>query len=140
MKRLDPVENLTGKQLYAIDIKPPGMLNASIMDAPVFGAKVKSYDEARAKAMPGVRHVVKVGETAVAVVADTWWQANQALKALNITWEEGPNDKVSSDSILGFLKDGLEAKEGVFVGNKAGDAPQAIAGAAKKLEAIYFAP
>ena len=69
------------------------------MDAPVFGAKVKSYDEAAAKAMPGVRHVVKVGETAVAVVADTWWQANKALGALNIAWEEGPNDKVSSASI-----------------------------------------
>jgi isoquinoline 1-oxidoreductase beta subunit len=54
MKRLDTVDKLTGKQVYAIDIKLPGMLNASIMEAPVFGAKVKSYDEAKAKAMPGV--------------------------------------------------------------------------------------
>ena len=61
VKRLDTVDKLTGKQIYAIDVKLPGMLNASIMDAPVFGAKVKSYDEAKAKAMPGVRHVLKVG-------------------------------------------------------------------------------
>ena len=106
MKRLDTVDKLTGKQVYAIDVKLPGMLNASIMDAPVFGAKVKSYDEAKAKAMPGVRHVLKVGDTAVAVVADTWWQADKALKALNITWEEGPNDKVSSETDHGLPQGG----------------------------------
>jgi isoquinoline 1-oxidoreductase beta subunit len=116
------------------------MLSASIMDAPVFGAKVKSFDEAKAMAMPGVRHVLRVGETAVTVVADTWWQANQALKALNITWEESPNDKVSSESIRALLQQGLDAKEGVFIGNKAGDAAQAIGNAAKKIEAVYFAP
>jgi isoquinoline 1-oxidoreductase beta subunit len=138
--RLDTADKITGKQVFAIDVRLPGMLNASIMDAPVFGAKVKGYDEAKAKAMPGVRHVLKVGETAVAVVADSWWQANQALKALNITWEEGPNDKVSSESIYALLQDGLDAKAGAFTGNNAGDAPQAIAGAAKKLEAVYFAP
>jgi isoquinoline 1-oxidoreductase beta subunit len=138
--RLDTADKITGKQVFAIDVKLPGMLNASIMDAPVFGAKVKGYDEAKARAMPGVRHVVRVGETAVAVVADSWWQANQALKALNIAWEEGPNDKVSSESIYALLQDGLDAKQGVFIGNKAGDAPQAISGAAKKLEAVYFAP
>ena len=140
LKRLDTVDKLTGKQVYAIDVKLPGMLVASMMDAPVFGAKVKSYDEAKAKAMPGVRHVLKVGDTAVAVVADTWWQADQALKALNIAWEEGPNDKVSSESIMAFLKEGLDSKDGVFVGNQVGDAPQAIAGAAKKLEAVFYSP
>jgi len=138
--RLDTADKITGKQVFAIDVKLPGMLNASIMDAPVFGAKVKSYDEAKARSMPGVRHVVRVRETAVAVVADSWWQANQALKALNITWDEGPNDKVSSESIYALLQDGLDAKEGVFIGNKAGDATQAISGAAKKLEAVYFVP
>ncbi len=140
LMRLDTADKITGKQVYAIDVKLPGLLYASIMDAPVFGAKVKSYDEAKARAMPGVRHVVKVGETAVAVVADGWWHANEALKALDITWEQGPNDKVSSQSISEFLQDGLEAKEGVFVGNAAGDAPPTIANAAKKLEAVYFAP
>jgi isoquinoline 1-oxidoreductase subunit beta len=138
--RLDTADKLTGKQIYAIDVTVPGMLNAAIMEAPVFGAKVKSYDEAKAKAMPGVRHVLKVGDTAVAVVANTWWQANQALKALAITWEEGPNDKVSSESIMAFLREGLETNDAVFIGNKNGDAVQAIAGAANKLEAIYYAP
>src|SRR5215475_1046407 len=71
LARLDTADKLTGKQVYAIDVKLPGMLSASIMDAPVFGAKIKSYDDTKAKAMPGVRHIVKVGETAVAVVADT---------------------------------------------------------------------
>ncbi len=139
-KRLDTADKLTGKQVYAIDVKLPGMLSASIMDAPVFGAKVKSYDDTKAKTMPGVRHVLKVGDTAVAVVADAWWQANQALKAVSIAWEQGPNDKVSSATVLTFLKEGLEAKEGVFVGNQAGDASGAIAGAAKKLEAVFYAP
>ena len=138
--RLDTADKITGKQVYAIDVKLPGMLNASIMDAPVFDAKVKSYDEAKAKAMPGVRHVVKVGDTAVAVVADGWWQANQVLKALNIAWEEGPNDKVSSEFIQAHLQDGLDAKDGAFIGNRMGEPTQAIAGAAKKLEAVYFAP
>ena len=139
-KRLDTMDKLTGKQLYAVDVTLPGMLSASIMDAPVYGAKVKSYDEAKVKAMPGVRHVVKAGDTAVVVVADTWWQANQGLKALDIKWEEGPNDKVSSESIMAFLKEGLDAKEGVFVGNQVGDANGAISGAAKKLEAVYYSP
>ena len=139
-KRLDTMDKLTGKQLYAVDVTLPGMLSASIMDAPVYGAKVKSYDEAKVKAMPGVRHVVKAGDTAVVVVADTWWQANQGLKALDIKWEEGPNDKVSSESVMAFLKEGLDAKDGVFVGNQVGDANSAISGAAKKLEAVYYSP
>src|SRR5215467_5154628 len=112
LARLDTADKLTGKQVYAIDVKLPGMLNASIMDAPVFGANVKNYDEAKAMAMPGVRHVLRVGDTAVAVVADTWWQANQALKALNIVWEESPNDKVSSESIHALLQQGLDAEIG----------------------------
>jgi isoquinoline 1-oxidoreductase beta subunit len=140
LARLDTADKLTGKQVYAIDVKLPGMLYASIMDAPVFGAKVKSFEEAKAKAMPGVRHVVRVGDTAVAVVADSWWRANQALNAMSIRWEEGPNDRVSSESIYAYLQEGLEVKDGVFTGNKAGDALQAIAAAARKVEAVYFAP
>jgi isoquinoline 1-oxidoreductase beta subunit len=139
LKRLDTIDKLTGKQVYGIDLKLPGMLCASIMDAPVFGSRLKSYDEAAAKAMPGVRHVLRVGDTAVAVVADTWWRANKALQALNPVWEEGPNDKVSSESIAAFLKEGLEAKE-AFVGNEAGNVSQGLAGAARRLEAVYDTP
>jgi len=89
--------------------------------------------------MPGVRHVVPVGDSAVAVVADTWWQAKTALDALPIVWDEGPNAKVSSAEIADMLKAGLDADQ-AFVGNQNGDAKAAIAGAAKKIEAVYAYP
>ena len=139
MKRLDTADKVNGKQVYAIDLKLPGMLNAAIKDCPVFGGKVKSYDEAAVKPMPGVRHVVKVGETAVAVVADTWWQAKKALDALPIEWDEGANAKVSSAIIAERLKEGLDAPEAA-IGQKIGDAQGAINGAAKKVEAVYHSP
>ena len=96
LKRLDTPDKLTGKQVYGIDVKLPGMLNAAIKDCPVFGGKVKSFDAAKIKGMPGVKKVVQVGDTAVAVVADTWWRAKTALDALPIEWDDGPNANVSS--------------------------------------------
>jgi isoquinoline 1-oxidoreductase subunit beta len=140
MKRLDTPDKLTGKQVYAIDVKLPGMLTATIMDAPVFGNKLVSYDEAKVKAMPGVKGVYRVGDTAVAVVASTFWQAKQGLDQLDPKWEEGPNNKVSTETIAATLREGLTSKEGVFVGNKAGDADAAMGGAARKVEAIYENP
>ena len=89
--------------------------------------------------MPGVKKVVQVGDTAVAVVADTWWQAKTALDALPIDWDEGPNAKVSSATIAEMLKAGLDADQ-AFVGNQNGDAKAALAGAAKKVEAVYAYP
>jgi isoquinoline 1-oxidoreductase beta subunit len=139
MKRLDTVDKVTGKQVYGFDFKLPGMLNAAIMECPVFGGKVKSFDAAKVGGMKGVRRVVAVGDTAVAVVADTWWQAKTALDALPIVWDEGPNAKVSSASIAEMLKAGLDAEQ-AFVGNRNGDAKAAIAGAAKKVEAVYSYP
>ena len=91
VKRLDTAEKLTGKQVYGIDLKLPGMLNAAIRDCPVFGGSVRGFDEAAVTGMPGVKRVVRVGDTAVAVVADTWWQAKTALDALPIEWDDGPN-------------------------------------------------
>ena len=82
VKRLDTVDKVTGKQVYGFDLKLPGMLNAAIKDCPVFGGKVKSFDAAKVSGMKGVKKVVQVGDTAVAVVADTWWQAKTALDAL----------------------------------------------------------
>ena len=139
MKRLDTVDKLTGKMMYGADFKMPGMLNASIKECPVFGGKVKSFDAAKVAGMKGVKKVLQVGETAVAVVADHWWQAKVALDALPIVWDEGPNAKVSSASIADMLKEGLDAPQ-AFVGNDAGDAKAAIAGAAKKIEAVYSYP
>jgi isoquinoline 1-oxidoreductase subunit beta len=139
VKRLDTLDKLTGAQVYGMDLKLPGMLNAAIKDCPVFGGKVKSFEAAKVKGMPGVRHVLPVGESAVAVVADTWWQAKTALDALPIVWDEGPNAKVSSATIADMLKAGLDADQ-AFVANQNGDVKAAIAGAAKKVEAVYAYP
>ena len=139
LKRLDTADKLTGKLAYGIDLKLPGMLNAAIKDCPVFGGKVKSFDAAKVASMPGVKKVVQVGETGVAVVADTWWQAKTALDALPIDWDEGPNAKVSSASIAEFLKEGLDAEQ-TFIGNQNGDVKAAITGAAKTVEAVYGYP
>jgi isoquinoline 1-oxidoreductase subunit beta len=139
VKRLDTMDKLTGKQAYSIDVKMPNMLNAAIKDCPVFGGKVKSFDAAKVSGMKGVKKVVKVGEGAVAVVADTWWRAKTALEALPIEWDNGPNANVSSASLAKWLEEGLTAETGL-VGTKVGDADAALAGAAKKVEAVYAYP
>jgi isoquinoline 1-oxidoreductase beta subunit len=140
VKRLDTAEKTTGTMIYGIDVKLPGMLNAAIKDCPVFGGKLKSFDEAKIAGMKGVKKVVKVGDTAVAVVADTWWHAKTALEALPIVWDEGDNAKVSSESIAKWLAEGLDNAQPAYVGNKNGDAKAAIATAAKKVEAVYSYP
>jgi isoquinoline 1-oxidoreductase beta subunit len=139
VKRLDTADKLTGKQVFGADLKLPGMLNASIKACPVFGGKLASFDAEKVNKMPGVRAVVAVEDNAVAVVADTWWQANTALDALPVTWDKGANADLSSASIAQMLDEGLTAKE-AFVGNTAGDAKTALNGAAKKVEATYAYP
>ncbi|CFX03578.1 Isoquinoline 1-oxidoreductase subunit beta [Candidatus Filomicrobium marinum] len=139
VKRLDTADKLTGKQIYGVDLKLPGMLNASIKACPVFGGKLASFDDSKVKSMPGVRGVVAVGEDAVAVVAETWWQANSALQALPIVWDEGENKGVTSETIREFVAEGLDAKD-AFVGNEAGDIDGALKGAAKTVEATYTYP
>lgn len=139
LARLDTVDKTTGKQIYGMDLKLPGMLTAAVKDSPVFGGKVKSVDDAAVLKRPGVKKVLRVGDSAVAVVADTWWRAKTALDALKIEWDEGPNAKVSSASFGEILKAGLDAKDAV-VGNSVGDAPAAIASAARKIEAVYSYP
>ncbi|MGX1109211.1 isoquinoline 1-oxidoreductase beta subunit [Bradyrhizobium elkanii] len=140
LKRLDTSDKTTGKMVYGIDVKLPGMLNAAIKDCPVFGGKVKSFDEAKIAGMKGVKKVVQVGDSAVAVVADTWWHAKTALDALPIVWDEGPNAKVSSETIATWLAEGLDNAQPAYIGNQNGDAKAAIAGAAKKVEAVYSYP
>ena len=139
VKRLDTADKVDGKKIYGFDLKLPGMLTATIKDCPVTGGKVKSFDAAKVMGLKGVKKVVPVGESAVAVVADTFWRAKTALDALPIVWDEGANAKVSSASIAEWLKAGLDAPE-AFVGNQNGDAKAAIAGAAKKVEAVYGYP
>ena len=133
------LEKVTGRQVYGFDLKLPGMLNAAIKECPVFGGKVKSFDAAKVKDMRGVRHVLQVGDSAVAVVADTWWNAKTALDALPIVFDDGPNATVTSESIAAMLQAGLSAEQ-AFVGNQNGDAKGALASAAKKVEAVYTYP
>jgi isoquinoline 1-oxidoreductase beta subunit len=136
--RFDIPDKTTGKQIYAADVRLPGLVHASVAQCPVFGGKLKSYDEAKIKSMRGVKKVVR-GEDWVAVVADNWWRANQALKAMPIEWDVGENGNVSTESIKQFLRTGIDAKEAP-VARKDGDAASAIAGAAKVVEAEYYAP
>jgi isoquinoline 1-oxidoreductase beta subunit len=140
IKRLDTDDKLNGKQVFGADLTLPDMLNAAIKACPVFGGKVKSFDTAKVNNMPGVRNVVQVEDYAVAVVADTWWQAKTALDALPITWDEGPNADVSSASIEKMLDEGLTSNDNVFIGNENGDVNQAFKSAAKKVEATYYYP
>jgi isoquinoline 1-oxidoreductase beta subunit len=137
--RLDTAEKTTGKLIYGSDLKMPGMLVAVPRQCPVFGGRVRSFDAARVSSMPGVRHVLQVGDGAVAVVADTFWQAKTALDALPVEWDTGANGQVSSASIDAMLTEGLDAAE-AFVGNARGDARAAIAGAARRIEAVYSYP
>jgi len=139
MKRLDTADKLDGSQVYAIDVKLAGMLHAAIKACPVFGGKVVSYDESKISGRPGFRRVVKVNDSTVAVVADTWWRAKLALEALPIVWDEGAGAAQSSATIARHLEEGLAAKDAYPFRNE-GDAPGAIQGAAKKVEAVYSTP
>jgi isoquinoline 1-oxidoreductase beta subunit len=139
LKRVDTVAKLDGSQIYAIDVKLPGMVNAAIKQCPVFGGKLASYDEAKIAKMPGVQKVVKVDDSTVAVVADTWWRAKTALDALPIKWDEGDGAKASTATIAAHLKEGLTAND-AFADINDGDALKAYAAAPKKVEAVYSTP
>ena len=139
LKRLDTAEKVTGKAIYGIDVRLPGMLYAAIKACPVNGGKVKSFDAAKITGNKGVKKVVQIEDNAIAVIGDSWWQAKTALDALPITWDEGENAKVSSESIAAWLKEGLDVEQ-AFVGNKGGDVKAALGGAAQKIEAVYNYP
>ena len=139
LKRLDTAEKVTGKAIYGIDVRLPGMLYAAIKACPVNGGKVKSFDTAKIAGNKGVKKVVQIEDNAIAVIGDSWWQAKTALDALPITWDEGENAKVSSESIAAWLKEGLDVEQ-AFVGNKGGDVKAALGGAAQKIEAVYNYP
>ena len=139
LKRIDTADKLDGRKVYAIDVQLPDMLNAAIRQCPVFGGKLVSFDGAAIARRPGVRGAVKVDDSTVAVVADTWWHAKTALEALPIVWDEGPAASQSSAMIAEHLKEGLTAAN-AYAGRNEGDALKAIEGAAKKVEAVYSTP
>jgi isoquinoline 1-oxidoreductase beta subunit len=139
LARLDTAEKTTGKQVYGADLKLPGMLNAAIAACPVFGGTLKGFDAAKVNGLPGVKKVVAVGDNAVAVVADTWWHAKKALDALPVEWALGPNAAVQQAAVNATLKEGLTAEQAA-VGNSQGDVKAALAGAARRIEAVYAYP
>ncbi|MCI4643616.1 MAG: molybdopterin-dependent oxidoreductase [Hyphomonadaceae bacterium] len=140
VNRLDTPGKVTGKQLYTADIVLDGMLNASVRAAPMRGGTLGSFDASAIADMPGVQSVVQVDDTAVAVVADTWWQANQALQALPIEWQPGEGSDYSSSAFEAELEAGLTTTGQTFPGNMAGDVETAFAGAAQTIEASYTVP
>ncbi len=136
-RRLDAPDKVNGAARYGIDVSMPGMKFAAVAACPVFGGKLASVDDTRAKAIPGVRQVVRLAD-AVAVVADDTWAATRGLAALDVRWDEGPNAKLSTAEIVRQLA-AASAKSGV-VARREGDAAEAMAGAAQKVEAVYELP
>ncbi len=133
--RFDIPAKVNGSQIYAVDVRLPGMLHASILQSPVFGGFVKRVDDSKAKSMPGVKQIV-VSEEWVAVVAGNWWQANQAVKALSVEWENGTKGDISSATIMNKLKQDIAAPSQP-IARKDGDATQAFLNAHKVLEGEY---
>ncbi len=97
-RRVDNLDVVTGRAIYGIDVRQPGMLFAVVARCPVFGGRVARFDDGAAKAVPGVRHVVQI-QSGIAVVADTTWAALRGRDALDITWDEGPNAGMDSAQI-----------------------------------------
>lgn len=135
--RLDSEDKITGKQKFGADLHFEGMLNASILACPIRNGKLKKFRANKIKNMPGVKEVVKVGDNAVAVVADTWWEANKALGELPVEWDGGI--PFSSDEFEKELDDGLSAQK-AFVGNGKGDLKKAFAEAEKLVVGEYNMP
>jgi isoquinoline 1-oxidoreductase beta subunit len=136
--RFDIADKVMGKPVYGIDVRIPGMLYATIAQCPVFGGKLASCDEAKIKDLPGIRGVVPMSD-AVAVLADSFWQARQGLNALPVTWNEGPNAAIDDAAIAAMLRDGLVASDAAVARND-GDVNAALGQAAKVIEAEYSVP
>ncbi|HEX6505214.1 MAG TPA: xanthine dehydrogenase family protein molybdopterin-binding subunit [Terriglobales bacterium] len=136
-KRLDTPEKISGKAIFGIDVRSPGMLTAVVARAPVFGAKLKSFDDSRARNMPGVRKIVAV-PSGVAVVADSFWQAKMARDAVRIDWDEGEMHSFSTGQMMEQFRKQAQSP-GTSV-RRDGDPDAALAQAAKKIEAVYEVP
>jgi isoquinoline 1-oxidoreductase beta subunit len=136
-KRLDSPDKVHGRAQFGIDVRVPGMKVATVAACPVFGGKLASVDDSKARAINGVRQVVRL-DNAVAVVADHMGAARKGLAALAITWDFGPNANLSSADIVRQLAQASQRTG--LVAEQHGDADKAIAAAAKRLEAVYEVP
>jgi len=134
-RRLDTPAKVNGSARFGIDVKLPGMVYAALQQCPVIGGTVKSFDGSKAKAMPGVVAVVQIPD-GVAVVADSWWRANQARKALSIVWDEGPGAKIDHLSMLEGIRAASVSGKPLEL-QKIGDADAAVAGAQRVVRREY---
>lgn len=137
LARVDVPAKVNGSAIYGLDVQRPDMLFARVVHCPVFGGKVASFDASKSKAVPGVREVVQIS-SGVAVVADNTWAAIQGLRVLDVKWDEGSNATLSTEEIRKRFAADAE-KSGVIARND-GDFFKAIAGATKKIEAVYEVP
>jgi isoquinoline 1-oxidoreductase beta subunit len=145
--RTDTPSKVNGSATFGIDVRVPGMVFAVIARCPFFGGKLQNFDADRAKTTPGVRAVFSVQalprrfNTAggVAVVADSTWAAIQGRKALKLTWDKGTGGNESTETLRTSVVRQATAPP-TFVVVDRGDALEALAGAAKKLEGSYESP
>ena len=135
--RLDTPEKVNGKAIFGLDVRQPGMLTAVVARPPIFGAKVRSFDDSRARGMPGVRKIVAV-PSGVAVIADSFWQAKIARDALKVDWDEGAMSGFSTAQMMQQFREQVQSP-GKSV-RKDGDPEAALASAAKRIEAFYEVP
>ena len=136
-KRLDAPAKVNGTAVYGIDVRPPGVKVATLAQSPVFGGRVKNVDDAAAKAVKGVRQIVRLDD-AVAVVADHMGAAKKGMAALVIEWDDGPHAKLDTDDILHELERATQNPGAVA--QNIGDIDRAMASAATKVEATYQVP
>jgi len=137
VKRLEAPDKVSGRAGFGIDVRLPDMKIAAIAISPVFGGKPKAVNEVAARAVKGVRQVVRI-DNAVAVVADHMWAAKKGLAAAAIQWDDGPNATVSTADIVRQLEEA--SKQPGVVARNEGDAEKALAGAAQRIDAVYQAP
>src|SRR5215468_8016083 len=136
-KRLDTAGKVNGSAVYGIDARPPAVKIATLAQSPVFGGRVKSVDDAAAKAIKGVRQIVRLDD-AVAVVADHMGAAKKGLKALAIEWDDGPHANLNTAEVANQLEQAT-LRSGA-VAQKIGDVDRAMTSAVTKVEAIYQVP
>jgi isoquinoline 1-oxidoreductase subunit beta len=138
-KRLDTPVKVNGSAEFGVDVKLPGMVYAAVQQCPVIGGKVKSFDGAQAKGMPGVQAVVQISD-GVAVVADSWWRAKKALETVQVQWDEGSVAALSDESILAGTRQALRSGKVIEITKPQGHVASALQGAARVVEAEYITP
>jgi len=141
MPRVDIPASVDGSQIYGIDADLPGMVYAAVAQCPVFGGEVRSFDAAKASKRRGIIDVLTIDDgQALAVIADNWWRAKQALAEVEIDWDTKGNEQVSSESILAYFRENLDAPDAAPLDSNSGDADRALAEADQVLEAEYITP